>query len=237
MKKKLFFSVCLSLPLALFPLSAPAEEGSPLLSVDDLIALEDSYEAFLNELGDLAVQRGLLSEEDRAAWHDAQLGDYFQNGGYGSILISYMPGALGYTREEDTLLNLSAAFDGGRLELMTMRRYTPGDSMLSGLMLTPSVLDESGAPMDAHYVLSATSGVFMKWDALLGTYVTVGATAESDGETIVWSDQTPAADAKDPVLTLLISRADDQTVLTEAKLLLYVDGAGYKLGDDALSVN
>ena len=87
MKKKLFFSVCLSLPLALFPLSAPAEEGSPLLSVDDLIALEDSYEAFLNELGDLAVQRGLLSEEDRAAWHDAQLGDYFQNGGYGSILI------------------------------------------------------------------------------------------------------------------------------------------------------
>ena len=55
MKKKLFFSVCLSLPLALFPLSAPAEEGSPLLSVDDLIALEDSYEAFLNELGDLAV--------------------------------------------------------------------------------------------------------------------------------------------------------------------------------------
>ena len=114
MKKKLFFSVCLSLPLALFPLSAPAEEGSPLLSVDDLIALEDSYEAFLNELGDLAVQRGLLSEEDRAAWHDAQLGDYFQNGGYGSILISYMPGALGYTREEDTLLSLSAAFDGGR---------------------------------------------------------------------------------------------------------------------------
>ena len=175
MKKKLFFSVCLSLPLALFPLSAPAEEGSPLLSVDDLIALEDSYEAFLNELGDLAVQRGLLSEEDRAAWHDAQLGDYFQNGGYGSILISYMPGAMGYTREEDTLLSLSAAFDGGRLELMTMRRYTPGDSTLSGLMLTPSVLDESGAPMDAHYVLSATSGVFMKWDALLGTYVTVGA--------------------------------------------------------------
>ena len=138
MKKKLFFSVCLSLPLALFPLSAPAEEGSPLLSVDVLIALEDSYEAFLNKLGDLAVQRGLLSEEDRAAWHDAQLGDYFQNGGYGSILISYMPGALSYTREEDTLLSLSAAFDGGRLELMTMRRYTPGDSTLSGLMLTPT---------------------------------------------------------------------------------------------------
>lgn len=78
MKKKLFFSVCLSLPLALFPLSAPAEEGSPLLSVDDLIALEDSYEAFLNELGDLAVQRGLLSEEDRAACTTRSLATIFR---------------------------------------------------------------------------------------------------------------------------------------------------------------
>ena len=225
------------LALAAFACPARAEEGSPLLSVDDLIALEDSYEAFLSELGDLAVKRGLISEEDRAAWHDAQLGDYFQNGGYGSILISYLPGALGYTREEDTLLNLSAAFDGGRLELMTMRRYTPGDSTLSGLMLTPSVVDANGAPMDVHYALSATSGVFMKWDALLGTYVTVGATAESDGDTVVWSDQTPAADAKDPVITLLVSRADDQTTLAEAELLLHVDGEGYGLADDALSVN
>ena len=148
-----------------------------------------------------------------------------------------MPGALGYTREEDTLLNLSAAFDGGRLELMTMRRYTPGDSTLSGLMLTPSVVDANGTPMDVHYALSATSGVFMKWDALLGTYVTVGATAESDGETVVWSDQTPAADAKDPVITLLVSRADGQTALAEAELLLHVDGEGYGLADDALSVN
>ena len=65
------------LALAAFAPPALADEGSPLLSVDDLLALEDSYEAFLAELGDLAVERGLLSEEDRAAWHDAQLGDFF----------------------------------------------------------------------------------------------------------------------------------------------------------------
>ena len=227
----------LLLILTLFALPAHAEEGSPLLSVDDLLSLEESYEVFLEQLGDLAVERGLLSEDERAAWHDAQMGDFYQNGGYGSILVNYMPGALDYTREEETLLTLSAKLDGGTLELMTMRRYTPRDSTLSGLMLTPSMTDDAQMPMDAHYSFGSTSGVFMKWDALLGTYVTVGATAESDGETIVWSDQTPAADAKDPVLTLLISRADDQTVLTEAKLLLHVDGAGYKLGDDALSVN
>ena len=99
---------------------------------------------------------------------------------------------------------------------MTMRRYTPGDSTLSGLMLTPSVADADGAPMDAHYTLSATSGIFMKWDALLGTYVTVGTTAESDGETVVWSDQTPAADAKDPVISIALTQAGAQTTLAEA---------------------
>ena len=235
--RKRFLLICFSFFLALNVTTVYADEGSPLLSVDDLLALEDSYEAFLAELGDLAVERGLLSEEDRAAWHDAQLGDFFQNGGYGSILVSYLPGALGYTREEDTLLNLSAAFEGGRLDVMTMRRYTPGDSTLSGLMLTPSVADADGAPMDAHYTLSATSGIFMKWDALLGTYVTVGTTAESDGETIVWSDQTPAADAKDPVISIALTQAGAQTTLAEAKLLLRVDGEGYLIEDDALTIH
>ena len=92
--------------------------------------------------------------------------------------------------------------------------------------------------MDAHYVLSATSGVFMKWDALLGTYVTVGATAGERRR----NDRLERPDARrrrqrSGAHPAWISRADDQTVLTEAKLLLYVDGAGYKLGDDALSVN
>ena len=185
----------LLLVLTLFALPAHAEEGSPLLSVDDLLSLEESYEVFLEQLGDLAVERGLLSEDERAAWHDAQLGDFFQNGGYGSILVNYMPGALEYTREEDTLLTLSAKLDGGTLELMTMRRYTPKDSTLSGLMLTPSMTNDAQMPMDAHYSFGSTSGVFMKWDALLGAYVSVGATAESDGETVVWSAQTPAENA------------------------------------------
>ena len=227
----------LLLVLTLFALPAHAEEGSPLLSVDDLLSLEESYEVFLEQLGDLAVERGLLSEDERAAWHDAQMGDFYQNGGYGSILVNYMPGALDYTREEETLLTLSAKLDGGTLELMTMRRYTPRDSTLSGLMLTPSMTDDAQMPMDAHYSFGSTSGVFMKWDALLGTYVSVGATAESDGETVVWSDQTPAADAKDPVISIALTQAGAQTTLAEAKLLLRVDGEGYLIEDDALTIH
>ena len=223
----------LLLVLTLFALPAHAEEGSPLLSVDDLLSLEESYEVFLEQLGDLAVERGLLSEDERAAWHDAQMGDFYQNGGYGSILVNYMPGALDYTREEETLLTLSAKLDGGTLELMTMRRYTPRDSTLSGLMLTPSMTDDAQMPMDAHYSFGSTSGVFMKWDALLGTYVSVGATAESDGETVVWSAQTPAENAKNPVLTITVSNGRES--LGEAALTLTVDGEGYRVDDYALN--
>ena len=223
----------LLLVLTLFALPAHAEEGSPLLSVDDLLSLEESYEVFLEQLGDLAVERGLLSENERAAWHDAQMGDFYQNGGYGSILVNYMPGALDYTREEETLLTLSAKLDGGTLELMTMRRYTPRDSTLSGLMLTPSMTDDAQMPMDAHYSFGSTSGVFMKWDALLGTYVSVGATAESDGETVVWSAQTPAENAKNPVLTITVSNGREP--LGEAALTLTVDGEGYRVDDYALN--
>lgn len=223
----------LLLVLTLFALPAHAEEGSPLLSVDDLLSLEESYEVFLEQLGDLAVERGLLSEDERAAWHDAQMGDFYQNGGYGSILVNYMPGALDYTREEETLLTLSAKLDGGTLELMTMRRYTPRDSTLSGLRLTPSMTDDAQMPMDAHYSFGSTSGVFMKWDALLGTYVSVGATAESDGETVVWSAQTPAENAKNPVLTITVTNGREP--LGEAALTLTVDGEGYRVDDYALN--
>ena len=187
------------------PAGALGAEGDPLLSVDDLLSLEESYGAFLTELESLIVARGLLSEEERGAWRDAQMGDFFQNGGYGSILASYMPGALGLVREEETLAVLRVPLDGGlTLEVSTMRRYTPQDSSLPGLMLTLSLEDASGAPLDATFSLSATSGVFRKWDALAGTYADVGVSVGSDGETVVWSNQTPAADARDPVITVTV---------------------------------
>ena len=89
----------LLLLLALLPVCALAAEGDPLLSVDDLLSLQDSYDAFLDELESLIIERGLLSPEERETWRDAQMGDFFQNGGYGSILANYLPGVLGYIRE------------------------------------------------------------------------------------------------------------------------------------------
>ena len=223
--------------LMLVPAGAPAAEGDPLLSVDDLLELEDSYAAFLSELEEMIVARGLLSEEEREIWRDAQMGDFFQNGGYGSVLANYMPGVLGYLREEDTLVALSVPLSGGRtLQLDTMRRYTPQDSSLSGLMLTLTLLDENGAPLDVSFELGSTSGVFLKWDAMTGSYASVGVRAQSDGETVVWSDQTPSAGAKNPVLTITMTDTQTQQPLEgAAQLTLTVDGDGYRIADGALT--
>lgn len=228
----------LCLILFLTPVCALAAEGDPLLSVDDLMALEDSYGAFLDELEDLIVERGLLSEEERETWRDVQMGDFFQNGGYGSVLANYMPGLLGYVREEETLLELSCLFeDGSTFSVDTMRRYTPRDSSLSGLMLTLRLTDASGAPVNAAFSLTATSGVFMKWDAMMSAYASVGARADSDGETVVWSDQAPLVDAKNPVITIAMTDPETKEPLPHViELTLTVSGDGYQVSDGALAV-
>ena len=221
--------------LLLLPMGALAAEGDPLLSVDDLLSLQDSYDAFLDELETLIIERGLLMPEERESWRDAQMGDFFQNGGYGSILASYMPGALSYVREEETLVQLSCPVSGGTLYVDTMRRYTPQDSSLSGLMLTISLTGEDAMPMDMSCALSSTSGVFLKWDAMTGAYASVGATAQSDGETVVWSDQAPIEGAKNPVITIAMLDPATQETLYKAELTLTVDGDGYRVADDALA--
>ena len=47
----------------------------------------------------------------------------------------------------------------------------------------------------------------------------------------------PAADAKDPVISIALTQAGAQTTLAEAKLLLRVDGEGYLIEDDALTIH
>ena len=226
---------CILLMLMMLPAGVLAAEGDPLLSVDDLLSLEESYEAFLGELEELIVERGLLSEEERDTWHDAQMGDFFQNGGYGSILANYLPGVLGYVRDEETLLQLSAKMeDGSTLYVDTMRRYSPQDSTLSGLMLTMSMTGSDGLPMFVSFNLGGTSGVFLKWDAMMGAYVSVGATAQSDGETVVWSDQAPIEGAKNPTISIEVTDPETQEPLCSAQLMLTVDGDGYRVREGAL---
>ena len=70
--------------------------------------------------------------------------------------MQYATQAVRVEKRPDALHVLSACrpihhrgdtLDGGTLELMTMRRYTPRDSTLSGLMLTPSMT--CGSPLQS----------------------------------------------------------------------------------------
>ena len=108
------------------------------------------------------------------------------------------------------------------------------DSSLSGLMLTMDVTGADGLPQDVTYALSATSGVFLKWDQISGAYVSVGVTAESEGETVVWSDQTPSEGAKDPEIMISLFDAQTEEPIPGAQLTLVVENDGYRVLEDAL---
>ena len=79
---------------------ALAADG-PMLTAEDLAELQPAYEAFLDELEDLIVEKGLLADDQREAWRMYQLGDFFQNGGYGMIAAMYTPDLLVYARDVD----------------------------------------------------------------------------------------------------------------------------------------
>ena len=97
-----------------------------------------------------------------------------------------------------------------------------------------SRLHADGLPQDVGYALSATSGVFLKWDHISGAYASVGVTAQSEGETVVWSDQTPSEGAKDPSITISLVDALTQEAIPGARLTLSVEGDGYLVLEGAL---
>ena len=214
--------------------SAMAAEGEPLLSYDDLMGLQDSYGQFLERLADLLVQRDLLSQDERQAWIALEQGDFLGNGGYGSIMTNFYPGVLEYAQEEEQLIDLHAIITSGVMNLLTMRRYSPDDSSLSGLILTPGMQDDNGSPIEASFAVSASDGVFYKWDAMTAAYTAVGTSTRTEGETILWSCAVPAEGAQNPTIQIDCLTLEEEEPLGEAVLELEIDAGGYVIRDGAL---
>lgn len=227
-------SVFFLFTLLLLPASGFSADGGAMLSQDDLFSLEGSYRAFLSELCELLLTRDLLSEGEREAWMTAQLGDFYANGGYGSFLVTYQPGALGYVREEDMTSQLSCQLGEGVLSLSTMRRYTPGYGE-EGLRLSFSVSDAQGMPVSCSLQLTASDGMFSRWDPLTAQYVSVGASAVTDGETLLWIAGIPAPDTKDPEISIRIYDIGTGEELGAAILILRAKDASYEIEADSLS--
>ena len=231
-------TLCLLLALLVLPLSALAAEGDPLLNAEELGELRESYEAFLDELEDMIVEKGLLDESQREEWRMYQLGDFFQNGGYGMIAAMYTPDLLEYAREEDTMIRLSLETPAGTLWVDTMRSYTPLDSAQPGLLLELSLTDAEGLPVACRFRYTASSGGFIAWDALRARNSDVGITLINDGRPCYRSDQPLTTDeyADSPVIALeVLGEDDDAQVLAAAHLTLTPSGTGWRVADDALS--
>ena len=227
-------AVLLLLWLLFLPAVGFSAEGGAMLSQDDLSSLAGSYEAFLTELRDLLLSRGFLSEGEKDAWMTAQLGDYYANGGYGSFLITYQPGALGYVREEDMAAQLSCRMGEGAFSLSTMRRYTPGYGE-EGLRLSFSLSDGQGMPVSFSLQLTASDGMFSRWDSLMDQYVSVGTSAVTEGETLLWIAGSPAPGTKDPEIAIRAYHAETGVELGAAVLILRAEDGSYLMQEDGLS--
>ena len=171
--------LCLLLAACLLaPLAALANDGA-YLSGSDLHEIEPQYEAFLDALADLLVSKGLLAEEEREEWLLYQLGDFLQNGGYGTIAAMYTPGMLSYADESVTVRRFEIETEAGKLTLETLRRFSPQYSSLPGLPLDTELCDAEGAPVGCRFRWTTTGGMLLIWDG--SEIVEVGSTFISDG--------------------------------------------------------
>lgn len=220
MKRLLALLLC----LWLLPCTAVAMEGA-YLTGEVLNRLEPAYEEFLRELAEELVQQGLLQEAEREAWVMYQLGDYLQNGGFGSIMINYMPGLLGIADESVTMRRFAMEVEAGTVLLETLRHYSEVYSPLPGLPLDVRFLDRSGKAVEARYRWSAEGGAFRIWDEETQRVVDVGESYVVDTDAPLYWYEEPYDGLEEP-LTLEILAGDEDTVLVTVMLALIAeDGA------------
>lgn len=210
--------------LLLLPTFAAAEEG-PYLTSEDLRALQPAYEAFLSELAEQLMKHDLLSESEQEAWINFQLGDFYQNGGYGAITALYTPGLLSMSDESVSMISLSIQTDAGTLCLKTLNRYSVTYSPLPGLPLDNiELIGEDGIPVNCRFRWVAPHGSFIIWDGSLNELVNVGAFYTNDGKSLFW--QAEPVDGIDESITLELLAPDEDRTLAAVSLLV-VSGPDY----------
>ena len=211
----------LALILLLLPALAAAEEG-PFLTSDILRDLQPAYEAFLSQLAERLIANDLLQEADRDAWVNYQLGDYYQNGGYGAITALYTPGLLEIADESVALCGFTVETEAGTLRFNTLNRYSTAYSPLPGLPLDDvELVGEDGVVVDCRYGWSAPHGSLLLWDGasgVAGEMINVGATYANDGKPLFWSAEP--VDGIEENLTLTLFSAEEDRTLAVVELLV-----------------
>ena len=223
------------MPLLLFCflfVSAPADERDPLLTVDELLRLEPAYKQFLDDLCELLIEKGLLDRGEKEEWITMQLGDYLSNGGYGSILTSFYPGVLAYARDEERICEPKVPLEEGVVSLLTMRRYSPLDTIADGLMLQLGMNGTDGVPLEVRFLLSGTDGVFYRFDALAGGYISAGSAVDVEGETVYWVLPVPVEGQVAPVLQIDVTETESGRFLGRLMMELEIEKNSYVVSEE-----
>lgn len=208
--------------LLLMPCASRATEGA-YLSGEDLESLQPAYEAFLDAVADVLIARDLLSPAEEEAWKLFQVGDFTQNGGYGSIAVMYTPELLSFADASVFARKFSAQTQAGTVVLETLQRYVEKTSPLPGLPLDAALLDTTATDLACRFRWTASGGSLIMWDGAQAELVNVGATYVSDGRPLYWN--APPVRGITEILTLtLLHPTEDMTL---AQVALTVRG-----GDD-----
>ncbi len=209
--------IVLLLALAFLGACPAAISEEAFLTGEDLSKLQPAYEEFLSALADRLVERGLLLEDDREDWALYQIGDFLQNGGYGSIAILYTPGLLQVADESVSARRLVVETNAGDLTLQTLRSYSERYSPLPGLPLDAELTSPDGAAVACRFRWVAPIGSFFIWD---GTQViNVGATFISDGRPLYWYAEP--AEGITEALTLHLLHPNEDTTLATVTLTVH----------------
>ncbi|MEG0766801.1 MAG: hypothetical protein RR482_03705 [Clostridia bacterium] len=223
---------CLLLCLCLcLPTYGRAESGE-VLSRRGLQAIQPAYEAFLEQLADLLIQEGQLDAQDRQDWMDIQLGDYLQNGGYGSIVTMYTPGLVHEADQDMMLCRMRLETQAGRLYVDTLRAYVLQSSMLPGLPLEAGMEDEQGTPIPCRFRWRASSGLFTVWDSVNNTAIYTGATCISVGRAVYWQEDPVGSGQEKITLEVLAQEVDE--VIATACFTLQAGDRSWTVQEDTL---
>lgn len=208
--------VWLLLVALLLPSAAFASEGDAYLSEDDLRKLSPTFDAFLSQMADLLVERGLLPEGDRDAWILYQRGDFMQNGGFGAIAVLYTPGLLSVADESVTMRRLQFDTEIGTISLETLHRYVPRSSPLPGLPLDVDLRGPGGDTVPCRFRWVASDGSLVIWDGSMGEIVNVGAQYINDGRALYW--RADPVDGIEETLRLEILSESEDVMLASCTL-------------------
>ena len=137
-----------------------------------------------------------------------QLGDYIQNGGSGSFLISYTPDLLSRADNSTTMRRFVCETAAGTLTLDTLHCYSTELSSLPGLPLEAEMTDASGLPVACRFRWLSGSGSFQIWDGSLNELVDTGATYINEDRALYWFDEPVDGVSEQLVLEILADEKD-----------------------------